>query len=407
MNMKKIWYDSLMLGLLFISMVFASCSSDSDGDGSKTMGENNTTDVAVTGGVQETGMTFAVVKGFVNFTVPEAYASLGSLYSYGVEYATSKDFSDAKTAYGGSVVGRTFTATMKELRSNTQYFYRTYVDNMRGTEIGTFTTKALTYTGTMSASCSDVQFTYATFEGKVSAASLKNETFTVGVAVSSSKGELNANTYKKASFSNPDYNYEIQTAEIGGTVFVKSDHSGEEQIEFENNTLKQGNTYYYAAFIEVGGNVQFGETQTVTTRKLKNSGTFNSGTYTWGSRNQGAATPFDNGRNYYSVITTSNSHTGLDSETLSLRLPTPEAALELNSCKLEQLRNGDVVVTDKNGNELYMPYGNYLTNEVTYSSSRGHSRTYFLFNGEKFETNKYIVVYYDVGVGYVFLREAW
>lgn len=405
MNMKKIWYDSLMLGLLFISMVFASCSSDSDGDGSKTMGENNTTDVAVTGGVQETGMTFAVVKGFINFIAPEAYASLGTLYSYGVEYATSKDFSDAKTVYGGSVVGRSFTAKMKELRSNTQYFYRTYVDNMRGTEIGTFTTKALTYTGTMSASCSDVQFTYATFEGEVSASSLKDETFTMGIAITNNKSELDAKTYKKASFKDLDSGIEV--AEVGGTTIIKNRDSGKEQIEVISTDLKQGATNYYAVFIEVGGDVQFGKTQTMTMRKLKNSGTFNSGTYTWGSRNQGAATPFDNGRNYYSVITTSNSHTGLDSETLSLRLPTPEAALELNSCKLEQLRNGDVVVTDKNGNELYMPYGNYLTNEVTYSSSRGHSRTYFLFNGEKFETNKYIVVYYDVGVGYVYLREAW
>lgn len=405
MNMKKIWYDSLMLGLLFISMVFASCSSDSDGDGSKTMGENNTTDVAVTGGVQETGMTFAVVKGFVNFTVPEAYASLGSLYSYGVEYATSKDFSDAKTAYGGSVVGRTFTATMKELRSNTQYYYRTYVDNMRGTEIGTFTTKALTYTGTMSASCSDVQFTYATFEGEVSASSLKDETFTMGIAITNNKSELDAKTYKKASFKDLDSGIEV--AEVGGTTIIKNRDSGKEQIEVISTDLKQGTTNYYAVFIEVGGDVQFGKTQTMTMRKLKNSGTFNSGTYTWGSRNQGAATPFDNGRNYYSVITTSNSHTGLDSETLSLRLPTPDAALELNSCKLEQLKNGDVVVTDKNGNELYLPSGNYMTNEVTRSSTRGYSRTYFLFNGEKFETNKYIVVYYDVGVGYVFLREAW
>lgn len=377
-----------LIGLVMMALIscgMIACSSGDDGDGGlgSKAGENNTTDLAVTGSVQATGMTFATIKGFINFSVPEAYANLGDVYSYGVEYAKNVDFSDAQYAHGGSVAGRAFTATLKGLTPNTKYYYRTYLDNMRGTQTGTFTTKECSYDGTVSASCSDVQFWSARFKGAISNPYLQNETFTIGIALSKHANGFNSATYKNAYFNGSEYyssDKDILRATVNGTTFLKYKNSGE-LFDLVYNELESGVTYYYAAFIDIGGEVIFSSTQTVTARKLKGN-TFNSGTYTWTTCNIGAESPFEEGTDYKNILNNNSVDTGLSS---TLNLPPLSIVDELNSCKREVIYNDDipygVVLTDRYGNEMYLPLGYYITSGVypytLYSSKKNYFREKF------------------------------
>ena len=394
--MKKLFYFLLMTIAI---TSFNACGSDDDDSGGSgvnsgaSMGENNTTDLAVTGGVQTVGMTYATVKGYINFTVPEAYANLGSVYSYGVEYAKSSDFSDAKSVSGGNVTGKSFTATIKELEVNTKYYYRTYVDNNRGSEVGTFTTNEFKYDGSLDVSCSDMQFFSGIFRVSAPAASLNNETYTIGFAYSKNTNGLDYATYKRANFGKEDYdayNKETMIAEVSGTTFVKCRKSVE-PIKYVFRDLTPGSTYYCAAFIDIGGYAQFCSPISIYTRQLKGS-SFNSGSYTWTKQNVGATTPFEEGTNFY--LNEYSSDTGLSESDLARNFPPASVVDELNSLKKEEIRVDNilygVVVTDRNGNELYLPLGYYITSDVEtesydlyYYTKYYYYRKVFYYSGDE------------------------
>ena len=60
-----------MMAALCGLIMFSACSSDSDGDGGKNDDSNNTTDVAVTGALQEVDINRAVLTGYVNLNLLE------------------------------------------------------------------------------------------------------------------------------------------------------------------------------------------------------------------------------------------------------------------------------------------------------------------------------------------------
>ena len=84
----------------------------------------NTTDVAVSGTVEETGTFHAVINGVVNLdAITASYSSV----EIGVEWSTSDLFSTKQRVEASGVTGRKFRVRVIPLLPNTKYYYRTYV----------------------------------------------------------------------------------------------------------------------------------------------------------------------------------------------------------------------------------------------------------------------------------------
>lgn len=89
--MKK--YLTFLMLILSALVSFTACSSDDDGDGlgNKDAGSENTTDVAVTGAVQESGVQSLVLTGYVN---EGRIPSSGYDTKMGIQYGRTNDSYD-------------------------------------------------------------------------------------------------------------------------------------------------------------------------------------------------------------------------------------------------------------------------------------------------------------------------
>ena len=153
----------LVIGLLAISLCFgfASCGSDEDEDNqivpSADTGKDNTTDMAVTGGVVSVSQFSAIVNGYIN--LDQSLVLL--VQDFGVEYSTSSDFKNSFYSKVPGYSGREFTVELF-LRPNKTYYYRTYIHQISG---------AYVYGKTMSFNSSTVSlditpsYSQATIEG--------------------------------------------------------------------------------------------------------------------------------------------------------------------------------------------------------------------------------------------------
>ena len=104
------------------SVFMASCGDDDPVPGGG--GEDNTTDVAVTGTVEELGSTYAQISGVVNLNVISAsYSSV----KVGVEVSTEQDFVDKTRYIADGVIVREFSVRLTSLNPETKYYYRTFV----------------------------------------------------------------------------------------------------------------------------------------------------------------------------------------------------------------------------------------------------------------------------------------
>ena len=113
----------LMVGVFALS----SCGSDEPSNPinpSPKDPSTNTTDVAVSGTVEETGAFHAVINGVVNL---EAITASYSSVEIGVEWSTSDLFSTKQRVEASGVTGRKFRVRVIPLLPNTKYYYRTYV----------------------------------------------------------------------------------------------------------------------------------------------------------------------------------------------------------------------------------------------------------------------------------------
>lgn len=116
MAMKNILYYSL---IAFLAMALFSCSSDD----SKDDGSGNTSDVAVTGRVIETGMTYALAEGYVNLDkLTAGYESV----EIGISVKSSKNNREQFYKTSG-VEGRKISVELTALTPSTSYTFRTYV----------------------------------------------------------------------------------------------------------------------------------------------------------------------------------------------------------------------------------------------------------------------------------------
>lgn len=118
-------------------------NADGSGSANSNAGSGNTTDMAVTGGVTDITTWGATIKGYVN--VDQTLAML--IQDFGVEYSVYEGLSP-NYSYHAEVqgyTGREFSVSLRDLKPNTTYYYRTYIHQMSGMyqygETLSFTTK--------------------------------------------------------------------------------------------------------------------------------------------------------------------------------------------------------------------------------------------------------------------------
>ncbi len=139
--MKKYLYYAMAVML----MVATACSKDDENGPNK--GQDNTTDMAVTGGVNDVsldnyGLFVAEISGYVNVT-DELKMAIGMTPVLGVELSTSSSFPEGETAkYTTQRLedNRKFTITARGLNEKTTYYYRTFLTEAIFGKTESFTT---------------------------------------------------------------------------------------------------------------------------------------------------------------------------------------------------------------------------------------------------------------------------
>ena len=266
---KNMTFLMLMLSAL---VSFTACSSDDDGDGlgNKDAGSENTTDVAVTGAVQESGVQSLVLTGYVNEgLIPTS----GYGTKMGIQYGRTNDSYDPNSiSWGGKVYvtnleGRKMTVKLTGMASNHQWRYRTfvYVDGRYYFgETKTASTKDFTNIVT-AGSASDVtdRSAVVTCTLDLGKATWKDEGFhdsqaepTVGVVCTTDKTLLNDAYLNKDDFRGLQTSFEyfprLQNTEFTCTF----------------SFLKPNTTYYYCAYTCVGYMYHVGPVMSFTTSGL-------------------------------------------------------------------------------------------------------------------------------------------
>lgn len=125
-------FSVMVLLAICLSLSFVSCGGDDDEDGLSTRpsadtGNDNTTDMAVTGGVVSVSQFSAIVNGYIN--LDQSLVLL--VQDFGVEYSMSSDFRNSSYSEVSGYSGREFTVNLY-LRPNKTYYYRTYVHQITG-----------------------------------------------------------------------------------------------------------------------------------------------------------------------------------------------------------------------------------------------------------------------------------
>lgn len=431
--MKKCYW---ILGLLAVALT--SCSGGGDGDGGNdyinpNKGVNNTTDFAVTGGVQATGMTYADLTGYVN--IPDDYqksaATNNLVFRVGVYYGESES-SLTKVEYG-SRSGRTFTVTLKGLQAGKTYYYKSFLDwgnsgygweywdNLgTATEVGSFTTKPAAFNGTMTTGKpSDITFFTASISASVDVSSLNaKETYIKGLIYSQNQSALSSQLAQKLSQA-------AKESTSGGVIEITGDGyyggyvngdlhfniSDENQLSL---SMEPGNTVYYCPFIIISDKSFTGEVGQVTLRDLKTrEGFIDLGlSCLWSATNLDATSPWDMGNTIREdrALTKIKEQYGTEAH-----VPSQEEVEELNRCSIEEIDNG-VLITGPNGNQIFLPTtprtsGTSMYDNYRYMTSSGESKTtgsgkysyqriynilyQYNWNSKAFETYKGTIPYYD------------
>ena len=246
--------------IILLLSIYA-CSPDSDPMDQKpdaNTGNNNTKDVAVTGGVEDLTTTSAVLIGYVNLP-DELKLAMGSTLKIGMEVSRDNKFENKKNRYevNGLENNRRFTVSLSSLVPNTQYYYRTFVDNGGVAVFGetlSFTTQGIeniTKTGdatdlTPSSACISMILSTNTYEGGIG--------LYTGVGVFYST--------KKENLSIENIVGEKKGVESGySSDYVQSNN----KVTFKLKRLEQKKTYYYCSFYGINGTYALGEIKQFTT----------------------------------------------------------------------------------------------------------------------------------------------
>ena len=143
----------LYLAIAAICLGLSACGGDDEELASVNTGEENTTDFAVTGSVQEVYLEeddnrnvtiSADIIGYLNLT-DELRLAVGMAPIFGVEVSTNLSFPERETQQFATQRmddNRKFTITATDLKENTTYYYRTFLTNTIFGETKTFTTES-------------------------------------------------------------------------------------------------------------------------------------------------------------------------------------------------------------------------------------------------------------------------
>lgn len=383
--MKKLLSIMLMASMV---LSFNACGGDDDGVSNSqnnasnaNMGVNNTTDPVVTGGVQEVGMSYADVLAYYNSIpgAPDAYLW------FGVDYGENKDNLDKSCS--GMRSGRTITIKLTDLKPNTTYYYRAYMDvgneyykerNNNGTEIGTFTTKPFEVdVNGLTVTASDIRFEDAKLKITGTGGNqLSRESIYIGIGVSKSKSNLE-NNFVSLRKRWPGY-WESSKNDANGIVYYREDNN------LGLDGLDPGTTYYFLPYIELSGNVAMGQTQSFTTADvLPHTGFIDLGlSVKWAACNIGQTIPWADYSKSEDLDGTPMTWEDAQAAVINqygsgARLPTKAEFSELFSCLTGdndlEFNAGAAVITGKNGKQLVLCVGHtYWTSEAQYNTDKAH-----------------------------------
>ena len=253
---------SWMMAMLILGGM-TSCKDDDD--------EKNV-EYIVTGQPINVGITYAVLTGdFYPDNMPSIYSPTLSTLRLGIEVSPTEDFNekDALTFYSKELVGNRMKVSINGLSSQTDYYYRAFVD------IGTmklygdtqrFTTSAMQLVCTVG-DATNVTFNTAnvnvSFDKSVqSLPSVDAYSIGYGIAYSTDKDSFSAFQAMK-SYDNPERTM----------VFMKPLEYSDNDVTVVIDRLEPGRTYYYCAYTYVGGkpNVLFGPVKSFTTMAIEPS----------------------------------------------------------------------------------------------------------------------------------------
>lgn len=238
-----------------LSMFLFACSSDSSDESS------NTTDVAVTGNVTESGMSYAKVEGYVNLDKLNAGTTPDEM---GIEYGVNGNM--GKHASTRQLEGRKITVKLSSLLPGSNYSYRTYVKVGKFYQYGqtkTFSTSEGFNVAT-TGDISDLTFFSVTINANADWSKInQEENAKAGIAYSKEKNLFTqlSNSQKQSLFaeqtwySNTDGGYSIHNPNALG---FSLDFSG----------LAPNTHYYYCAFTQMGDACYLGEIKEFTTKSV-------------------------------------------------------------------------------------------------------------------------------------------
>ena len=253
--MKK-FFCFMLMAVLVLS--FSACSSGDDSNdrqsgSSLTMGKDNFTDPAVTGGVEGTGMTCAKVLGYANHFTPDVLLDIAQYGFVGVEYGLSESSLTKRASYKVSD-GRTLHITIRNLKPNTKYYYRTVIEagdgysvvRQTGSQVGSFTTRSVSYSGDITTGgVSSVSFDEVWLQyGSVDESLLADETYYMGIAYSVGQDKISEglnDKYKRAPF---EYEWSDKASYDGVNFYRYTPPAYYDYLRV--NELSNGTTVYYA-----------------------------------------------------------------------------------------------------------------------------------------------------------------
>ena len=242
------------LSLFLVLGTLISCGSDNEiviDDGSA-----NTSDVAVTGLVDEYGATYATISGYVNL---QLLTSVGSNPTIGIEMSEVKTteegekLENTRTESTSELIGKRFIVNFTGLYGKCQYKYRSFVKAGGITYYGGYrdfyTTDFANLTTTGNAS--DITFTSATVTSAVNVESIdQRESISIGLAYSTDRFKLH-----------PDSTFNYKNFSL--------DRIEDASYKINLNNLLTGKTYHYASFTKAGGVYKLGEIKSFTTKSLQ------------------------------------------------------------------------------------------------------------------------------------------
>lgn len=292
-----------------LAFSLAACEPE-NGGGTGTGGEEDgkedtTSEIAVTGLVDNFGCTYADISGYANLNLLPA-GSGDPVIGVEVVEAKAETNENAVQSTSGSLVGNIFTASFSNLSPATEYKYRSFVTyggiTYYGNKYNTFTTKEVVNV-TSTGEASDIKRFSAVLSASVQTEGVDaRDNVSVGLAWSANKDAISA-----------DGNFESRKTSV--------QHVDDGVFSATLSGLSGSTTYYYASFTLVGDVYVFSSVKSFTTEDIPEGAVDLGLSVLWASCNVGADSPEEYGEYFaWAETTTKSSYTESNSVTYGLSI---------------------------------------------------------------------------------------